>query len=105
MITPYFVLSRELAFVDSCWELFHDGPPHLFVRQFCRVLSPRAFDRFLSRRGIFSPQATRIVLLFLTSFLSNRLWDMEGLLFILAHDISCLTSSAADVCIPLSEEG
>lgn len=41
-----------------------------------------------ARSGIFLPPMTKVVLLFLTPFLIDRLHDLEGLIFILAWDIS-----------------
>ena len=48
LVTPYLILSRELALVDpgqAVCELFPHGFPHLPIRELCCVSSTQATDR------------------------------------------------------------
>lgn len=89
LVAPDLVAPWELALIDLCqdfWEPFHHDSPHLFVRELCHVLPPKLLMGFSEEWNFLSPTMT--VLSFLTPLLRYSLHDLDGLIFIRAHNIN-----------------
>lgn len=85
VITPNFILPRELAVIYSCQairQLFLHCLAHLLDRKIAIAQPPKA----LANIGIFcSPLVTEVVLSSLVPFRRERLRDFDSFIFIHTH--------------------